>query len=120
MSLKLEMEQMPGFLVASFIGSGAPADVWRKFELIAERCKRANKNKLLIDCMGAEGKFSLIERFVMGERTQLFMYYGIKVVFVEKPERIDPGKFAMLVAQNRGVNVDAFTDFQAAEEWLMK
>jgi hypothetical protein len=26
----------------------------------------------------------------------------------------------VMVAQNRGVNVDAFTDFQAAEEWLLK
>jgi hypothetical protein len=120
MSIQLQMEQMPGYLAASFIGSGAPPDVWRQFELIAENCKRTKNDKLLIDVLRVDGKISLIERFMMGERTQLFLYYGIKVVFVEKPERIDPGKFAMLVAQNRGVNVDAFTDFQASKEWLMK
>ena len=120
MSLKLEMEQMPGYLAASFSGSGAPPDVWRQFKLIAENCKRTKNDKLLIDLLRGDGKISFIERFMMGERTQLFLYYGIKVVFVEKTDRIDPGKFAMLVAQNRGVNVNAFTDFQAAEEWLMK
>ncbi len=50
----------------------------------------------------------------------IFMRYGIKVAFVTRPERIDLLKFAILVAQNRGVKVEAFTDFQSAEEWLLK
>jgi hypothetical protein len=29
-------------------------------------------------------------------------------------------KFGALVARNRGVSVDVFADFKAAEEWLLK
>jgi hypothetical protein len=34
--------------------------------------------------------------------------------------RMDPRKFGVMVAQNRGVKVESFTDFQAAEEWLLR
>jgi hypothetical protein len=50
----------------------------------------------------------------------IFARHRIKVAFVGRPEQIDPGKFGVMVAQNRGVNVDAFTDLKAAEEWLLK
>jgi len=48
------------------------------------------------------------------------MRHGIKVAFVSRLERKDLLKFATLVAQNRWANVEAFLDFQSAEEWLLK
>jgi hypothetical protein len=120
MSLHLEMEQMPSYLAARFTGSGVAEEVWRQFELIAEACKRSKSDKLLIDITKAEGKLSVIEKYLAAEEAQVFARYGIKVVFVEIAERMDPRKFFSLVARNRGVNVEAFTDFQAAEEWLLK
>src|SRR5262245_58992916 len=55
----------------------------------------------------------------LGERLVIFALYRIKVAFVCRPEQVDPRKFGTLVAQNRGVTVETFTDFQAAEEWLL-
>src|SRR5262245_24276701 len=120
MSIQLHMEQMPDYLAARFIGSGGAEEVWRKFESIAEHCKRANGNKLLIDISGARGKLSVIEKYLAAEESQIFARYGIKVVFIEAPERMDPRRFFLMAARNRGVKVEAFTDWQAAEEWLLK
>jgi len=120
MSFQLQMEQMSGYLAARFIGSGMPEELWRQFELIAEHCKRTKNNKVLIDFTRAEVKVSLLDRFLIGERAQIFAIQGIKVAGVVTPELIDPQRFAKLVAQNRGVIVEAFTDLQAAEEWLLK
>jgi hypothetical protein len=120
MSLQLEMKQMSGYLTARFIGSGVAEEVWRQFELIAEHCKRAKGDKLLIDIREAEGTASVIEKYLAAEESRIFARYGIKVVFIETPERMDPRKFFLLAARNRGVNVEAFTDSQAAEEWLLK
>ncbi len=39
MGIQLQMEQMSGYFAARFIGSGAPKEIWRQFELIAEHCK---------------------------------------------------------------------------------
>ena len=120
MSIQLYMEQMPDYLAARFSGSGMAEEVWRQFELIAEHCKRANGDKLLIDITGAKGKASVIEKYSAAEESRIFARYGIKVVFIETPGRMDPRKFFLLAARNRGVNVEAFTDFQSAEEWLLK
>jgi hypothetical protein len=111
---------LPDYLDARFIGSGVAQEVWRQFELIAEHCKRAKNNKLLVDITKAEGKLSLIEKYSAAEESLIFSRYGIKVVFIETPERMDPRRFFLLAARNRGVNVEAFTDFQSAEDWLLK
>jgi hypothetical protein len=114
------MKQMSGYLAARFVGVGAPGDVSEQFESIAEDCKHTKNDKLLIDTTGYDVKASTVDRFLLGERGQIFACYRIKVAFFSRPEQIDPQKFGVLVARNRGVNVDAFTDFQAAEEWLLK
>jgi len=120
MSLQLEMEQMSGYLAARFIGSGVAEDVWRQFEIIAEQCKRMKDDRLLIDITAAEGNASVMEKYLAAEESRIFARYGIKVAFIEIPERMDPGMFFLLAAHNRGVNVEAFTDIRAAEEWLLK
>jgi hypothetical protein len=120
MSIQLQMEQMHGYLAARFIGSGVAEEAWRQFELIAEHCKSTKNNKVLIDFERAEAEVSLLDRFMMGESGRIFAIHRIKVAGVDTPERMDPERFARLVARNRGVNVEAFTDLQAAEEWLLK
>ena len=120
MSFKIQMEQMPCYLAARFIGAGAPGEPSQQFESIAEQCKRTNKDKLLIDTTGYDVKVSVIDRFFFGTSSQIFAVHRIKVAFVCRPEQIDPRKFGALVAQNRGESIDVFTDFQSAEEWLLK
>jgi hypothetical protein len=120
MSIQLQMEQMPGYLAARFTGSGMAEEVWRQFKLIAEQCNRANGDKLLIDIAGVEGQISITDQYLAAEESRIFVQYGIKVAFIDIPERMDPRKFFLLAARNRGVNVEAFTDFRAAEEWLLK
>jgi NOL1/NOP2/fmu family ribosome biogenesis protein len=120
MSLQLQMEKMPDYLAARFTGVGVAEEVWRQFKLIAEHCSRAKGDKLLIDITRAEGEVSVIEKYLAAEESQIFARYGIKVAFIEKPERMDPRRFFLVAARNRGVNVEAFTDFQSAEEWLLK
>src|SRR5262245_13394734 len=120
MNFQLQIEQMPSYLVARFIGAGVADEIWPQFESIAEHCKYTKNNKVLIDVTRAEAKFSLLDRFLGGGSARIFAVYNIKVAGVDTPERIDSEKFGVLVARNRGVNVDMYTDFQAAEEWLLK
>ena len=120
MSFQLTLEQMPGYLAARFTGAGAPEEAWRQAELIVDHCKRTNNDRLIIDTTGFEVKISTTDRFNLGERLWIFARNKIKVAFVSAPEQIDPEKFTLLVARNRGVIVETFTDFQPAEEWLLK
>jgi hypothetical protein len=120
MSFQLQMVQMPGYLAARFIGVGEPGEVSWRFESIAEHCKRTKNDKLLIDTTECDVKVSFMDRFLFGERVLVFARHRIKVVFFSRLEQLDPRRFGALVAQNRGASVDAFTDFHAAEEWLLK
>jgi hypothetical protein len=124
MTFQFQMEQMSGYLAARFVGVSVRGEGSGLFELIAERCKRTHNNKLLIDITRhdyeVDEKISLMDRFFLGERLKIFARYGIKVAFFSTPEQRDPRRFAIVVAQNRGVKVETFTDLQAAEEWLLK
>ena len=91
-----------------------------QFESIAEHCERTKNDKLLIDTTAFAVKISVTSGYFAGERAQIFSRNGIKVSTADSPEQLDLGKFSILVAQNRFVNVEAFTNFQAAEEWLLK
>jgi hypothetical protein len=120
MGIELQIEEMADYLTARFVGSGLAEEGWRQFGSIAESCKRANKNKLLIDISHAEGDLSITEKYLAAEESRIFARYGLKVAIVEMSERLDPRKFFLLAARNRGVNVEAFTNLQDALEWLLK
>ena len=119
-NFQIQVEQGSGYLAARFIGAAEPSEVLRHFESIAEHCRRTRNNKLLIDMTRLDVKLTVTTRFLAGEKLEIFALHRIKVAIVGKPEQLDPGRFAMLVARNRFVNVEAFTDFQSAEEWLFK
>src|SRR5262245_51810358 len=99
MSIQLQMEQMPGYLAARFIGVGGPGEASGQFESIAEYCRRTKNVKLLIDTTKYDVKVSSINRFLLGERLQVFASHRIKVAFVSRPEQLDPRRFGVLVAQ---------------------
>lgn len=121
MSIQLQIEEMPDYLTARFIGAGTVEEVWRQFELIAERCKRANKCKLLLEVVEAHAETSLSARYFLGDKTQIFMYYKIiKVAVVARPDQIDPKRFGEMVMRNRWVNARIFTNIKDAEEWMLK
>ena len=121
MSIQLQIEEMPDYLTARFIGAGTVEEIWRQFELIAERCKRANKLKLLLSVVEAYGGVSLIDRYTFGDKAQIFVYYKlIKVAVVGRPDQIDQNRFGEKVMRNRWVNARVFTNLKDAEEWLLK
>jgi hypothetical protein len=118
MNVRLHTEEMPGYLAVRF--SGATKDAWRQFELIAERCKRANKNKLLLDFTKTYGDLSLAHRYHLGDKAEIFVFYKLmKVAIVGRLEQFDYKKFGEMVARNRWVNARIFTNAEEAEEWLL-
>lgn len=121
MSVELQIEETPNYLAVKFTGAGSPEDVWRRYELIAERCKRANKNKLFLDFTEAYVETSLTDKYILGEQAQIFVRYKvIKSAAVARPEQIDHERFGEMVARNRLLNGRVFTNAEDAKEWLLK
>jgi hypothetical protein len=120
MSVQLQIEEMPEYLAANFTGAGTAEEVWQRYKLIAERCNRANKNKLLLDFTEAYIEASLADKYILGEQAQIFARYKvIKSAAVARPEQVDPERFGEMVARNRLVNARVFTNAEDALEWLL-
>jgi hypothetical protein len=120
MSIQLQIEEAPDYLAAKFTGAGEAEEIWRQFELIAEYCKRANKNKLLFDIKETYKTLSLVDRYRLGDVAEIFVDYKlIKVAVVCRQEQLDPQRFGEMVARNRWVNARVFTSLEDAEKWLM-
>ena len=121
MSMELQMENASGYMVARFTGEGKAEEALLKLPQIAEQCKRTNNKYLLIDCTEAKkDDNSIVDMYEQGEGAKLFNSYGIKVAVVVAEDNLEPEKFAEMVARNRGVNACVYTDYQTAEEWLLK
>ena len=63
MTFQLQMEQMPGYLAARFIGAGEPGEAPQQFVSIAEHCKHTKNDKLLIDTTRYDVKSPLLIDF---------------------------------------------------------
>jgi hypothetical protein len=120
MSVQFQIEEMPGYLKARFIGAGATEEVERQFELLAKKCKSSKKNKLLLDFTEVPADISLVDRYELGKRTQVFAQYKCKVAAVCELGQNHSTRFLETVAQNRWVNLRVFTIVEDAEEWLLK
>jgi hypothetical protein len=118
--MKIRFEEIIGYLAVRFTGAGTAEEAWRQFESIAEHCKRANKNKLLLDFTEAQAEFSLADRYFLGEGAKIFKHHASKVATVGRPEQLDHRRFGETVAQNRGVNLRVFTTIEDAHEWLLE
>jgi hypothetical protein len=120
MNIQPQIEEMSGYLAVRFTGTGAAEEICQQFESIAEHCKRANKNKLLLDLTDARVEMSLADRYFLAEGARIFACYGLKVAGVARPEQLDPKRFGEMAARNRGVNILVFTNVKDAEQWLLE
>jgi hypothetical protein len=118
MSIDLQIEERPDYLLAKFFGCGEMAEIWSRFEFIAEQCRRANTTKLLIDYCDASAKLSLVDRFTLGEKYRAFASHHLRVANLARSEQLDSKRMMELVAQNRGVITRVFTEIENAESWL--
>jgi hypothetical protein len=80
-------------------------------------------SKLLVDARQVTGNPRTMERFDLGEN--LARYYHetrgdrlVRIALVGKEPLVDPQKFGVLVAANRGVPVMVTTDIEEALRWL--
>jgi len=84
-------------------------------------CRENGIRRLLIDTTKLTGFGSLgtAERFAIGERLARDARAAVKVALVGRPEVLDPSRFGMTVARNRGLFLSTFSSESEAWEWLL-
>jgi len=60
-----------------------------------------------------------MDRYSMGAQFAASAKFGLKVVLVAPPEVIDPNRFGVTVARNRGLDSNVFSSEAEAIAWLL-
>ena len=105
------------------VGQASLAEAIELMSRAVRRCRDQKIEKLLIDSTGLAQQLhppGIVERYHFAERIATEARSSVKIAHVANPEWVRAGKFAVLVAKNRGLEAQNFTSRAAAREWLLK
>jgi hypothetical protein len=108
------------YLQATYTSNIASAEIIKQIlKTVAQKCRSGNFQKLMLISKNMN-KLDYIQTFqVIAECAPLFM--NVKCAFLEFfPVQLERLDFAKMVAENRGITFMYFTEFEAAEKWLMQ
>jgi hypothetical protein len=114
---ELEVLDRDSFLEIRLLGEFSIARFKRQTEAASAACRDRKKGKMLVDMSSITAQLTTMERFDLASHA-VRATAGLKVALLVIPTFLDPNKFGLVVAQNRGMTVDAFMDRQRAVDWL--
>jgi len=114
---ELDIQDRGTYLEVRFLEEFSIARFKRQAEAASAVCRDRKKAKMLVDIFSITAPLTTMERFDLASHA-VRVSAGLKVALLVNPTFLDPSKFGIVVAQNRGLTVDAFTDRQRAVDWL--
>jgi len=96
------------------------AGLKEQLQELLEICREREPKRVLADFTPLSGFSSTVDRYDMGVIGARFAPYVPRAAILVTPDFLDPNKFGVRVAQNRGLNVDVFIDRGAALAWLLE
>ena len=86
---------------------------------LAEECKNHNVDRILIDTREATSNASMMDVWTLAKKLTHSELRAARLAVVNRPkDDFDRGAFLELCAVNRGYELKAFRDFEAAFTWL--
>lgn len=117
MSSDLHFEHESGCLIVRTPGRYVVEHREEAVKSIAKAAKERPTRAVLIDMRGIQGPLKFSDRYQLGEMGGRYLNF-LPVACLVLPEHTDPGRIGQLVANNRGANVERFTDETDARAWL--
>ncbi len=111
--------EQDGYLEAEIQDTTSFPELKRQLSEILKACTNRKPPKLLLNFTSLQGHWSTVDRFEIGEiGGQLAPHVG-RIAALAREPMIDPKKFGVQVARNRGLTVDVFYDREKALAWLL-
>jgi hypothetical protein len=103
-------------------GHGSLAEAAAKVIEVITYCREQSKRRLMVDATRWTGHSnpSAAERFDWAELFAAAAGVAVKCALVVRPELMDPHKFEVTVATNRGMMGNVFDSEKEALEWLLR
>lgn len=114
-----KIEDSPAYLEARLHESATLIEVLEQLRELAVFCTERRPSRLLVDFRAVTLNLSTVDRFEIGSLGARFHGLVGKVACLARAEMIDPRKFGVTVAQNRGLRVDIFDSADQAVRWLL-
>ena len=116
---EIEILQQDGFLEVRFLGPFSVERFGKQVEQAVQACKDRNLTLLLLDYTPLTGIPTTLDRYQISVHGADAARNLHKLAGYATPEQMGE-KFGALVARNRGLNVDVFTDRDEAIRWLLE
>ncbi|HXX95392.1 MAG TPA: hypothetical protein VEN81_17350 [Planctomycetota bacterium] len=114
----LRIQAREGYLEAEILGRYALGRYRQQLAGIAEACQAQKVEGLLLNWTALRGPIRTADRYELGAEGALILK-DLKVASLVPPALLDRRKFGQLVGRNRGLQVETFTDREAALAWLL-
>lgn len=115
---ELEIVHRDGYTAVRFLGPFSVSGFQRRAEAAARACRERKIDRLFVDSTGYDVTPTTVERYEIACHA-VTISAGLKVAILVTPAFLDPNRFGIMVAQNRGLVVEAFTEREKAIEWLL-
>lgn len=121
MALEIESTIYPTYICIRFQGNFELHDALKQIANALRQAAEAERSLVLIDVRDVTGRLSTIDRYEFGvglAAVQEKIGQKMRLAFVGAPPIIELARFGETVALNRGVQAQAFFDFDQAITWL--
>jgi len=116
---QITLTEHPDYLEATLQATNSRDVILQQFQQLLDHCAVRKPSKVFADLTAITGKYSTLDRYDLGMFGPRLAPHVGRIAVLGKPEFLDPEKFAAQVAKNRGLDVDVFTDREAALAWLL-
>jgi hypothetical protein len=121
MNLHIDVELQEGLLLVTASGSVAFDAVLRLLKQVFETASEKRVSKILVNSLAVDGELCTLEMYDLGVEAAAYLkqrQMNPRIAIVGKPPATD--RFAVNVAQNRGITAEVFLTREEARTWLDK
>ena len=108
------------YVLTEFSGTFSVDEGKRCIDAMTAAARDTHRPKALFDCREMTGPLPIGARFAVAEYAAITRGVISKIAMVAREDVVLPDNFVENVAVNRGVNLRIFTDYDAAERWLLE
>lgn len=123
--LDFDIEPRVGYLFAAVSGEFDLASAQSVYRSVLQAAARYRQPRMLLDCTRVTGEMTVGDRLAFGsfiaeeqQRMPGQLPQAPQVAILAIPPILDPGRFAQVVANNRGVRMQASESLQELLSWL--
>ena len=119
--LDVTFESKEGYLLVTATGRVTFSEALAAYKRACDLTVEKGLDQILVDALAVEGELSTLERYDFGRTMAEYCKsrsINPKVATVGKPPTITQDGFGALVASNRGLTAETFSDLQRALDWL--